>query len=71
MQEYFHIVNVLRSFFLKKDKNSVENKKKSQAQLNFSQIQYCITFLSELKEHFTGEWPYEMDGSCIRIAVNH
>lgn len=39
--------------------------------LNFPQIQYCITFLSHLKEYFEPSWPYDMNGSRILIALNH
>lgn len=71
MQEYFHIVNVLRNFFIKKSNGAPNHCSSQDGDLNYAQIQYCITFLSQLKEHFQSEWPYEMDGSCIKIAVNH
>ena len=51
MQEYFHIVHILRTLFQKRN-DGATHQKASRAQLNFSQIQYCITFMSQLKEHF-------------------
>lgn len=65
----------MRYFFAKRDSlaNMSENNEMhyDPNDLNFPQIQYCITFLSQLKEHFLGSWPYDMNGSRILIALHH
>lgn len=73
--DYFKVVEAMRYFFAKRESctNTSSNNEVqwNPADLNFPQIQYCITFLSQLKEHFQKSWPYDMNGSRILIALHH
>lgn len=57
--------NSIRSIFLKKPQQSAE--------LNVSAIKHSLTFLNDLKDFVAkkGNWPYDVKGSSILIAVNH
>lgn len=74
-KNYFQIVESMRYFFAKREscKNVSESKEVhyDPDDLNYPQIQYCITFLSQLKEHFLESWPYDMNGSRIMVALHH
>ena len=39
--------------------------------LNLPVISYCITYLTKMKDYFLDNWPYDMNGSLILIALDH
>jgi len=74
--DYYKMVEAMRYFFARREANSNGHSCKNKGDynpndLNFPQVQYCITYLSHLKEYFSKSWPYDMNGSRILIALNH
>lgn len=65
--DYYKMVEALRYFFTRRVAQTNHNT----FNLNFPQVQYCITFLTHLKDYLQENWPYDMDGSRILIALNH